>query len=104
MTWGIGTSNSVRVEEHSAGPLMRLLLGLGTCPLTVELVIAQVIAKNVETLVELRKRALSKAQQYHLELMSRMQVVAALESRLNRQEDPVEMRCLKQELDALKVK
>ena len=40
MTRGIGASQSVRVEEHSAGPLMRLLLGLGTCPLTVDSVIA----------------------------------------------------------------
>ena len=104
VTWGIGTSQSVRVEEHGTGPLMRLLLGPGACPLTVESVIAQVIAKNVETLVEVRKRALSKAQQYHLKLMSRMRAVAALESRLNRQEDPAEIRCLKQELDALKAK
>ena len=104
VTRGIGASNSVRVEEHGTGPLMRLLLGPGTCPLTVESVIAQVIAENVETLVELRKRALSKAQQYHLELMSCMWAVAAMESRLNCQEDPVEIRCLKQELDALKKK
>ena len=104
VTQGIGASNSVRVEEDGTGPLMRLLLGPGTCPLTMESVIAQVITENVETLVELRKHTLSKVQQYHLELMSRMWVVAALESRLNRQEDPVEIRCLKQELDALKVK
>ena len=104
VTQGVGASNSVRVEEHGTGPLMRLLLGPGTCPLTVESVIARVIAENVETLVELRKRALSKAQQYHLELMSRMRVVAALESHLNHQEDPMEIRHLKQELDALKKK
>ena len=104
VTRGIGASNSVRVEEHGTGPLMRLLLGPGTCPLTVESVIAWVIAENVETLVELRKRALSKVQQYHLKLMSRMRAVAALESCLNRQEDPMEIRCLKQELDALKAK
>ena len=104
MTRGIGASNSVRVEEHSAGLLMRLLLGPGTCPLTVESVIAQVIAENVETLVEVRRCTLSKVQQYHLELMSRLQVVAALESHLNHQEDPAEIRHLKQELVALKVK
>ena len=104
VTRGIGTSQSVRVEEHSAGPLMWLLLGPGTCPLTVESVIARVIAENVETLVEVRRRALLKAQQYHLKLMSRLQVVAALESHLNHQEDPSEIRRLKQELDALKVK
>ena len=104
VTRGIGASNSVRVEEHGTGPLMQLLLGPGSCPLTVESVIARVIAENVETLVELRKRALSKAQQYHLELMSRMWVVAALESHLNHQEDPTEIRHLKQELDALKKK
>ena len=69
-----------------------------------ESVIARVIAENVETLVELRKCALSKVQQYHLELMSCMRVVAGMESRLNCQEDPVEIRCLKQELDALKKK
>ena len=62
MTQGVGASNSVRVEEHGTGPLMQLLLGPGTCPLTVESVIARVIAENVETLVKLRKRALSKAQ------------------------------------------
>ena len=83
---------------------MQLLLGLGTCPLTVESVIARVIAENVENLVELRRCALLKAQQYHLKLMTRMRVVAALESRLNHQEDPTEIRCLKQELDTLKVK
>ena len=104
MTRGISASNSVRVEEHGTGPLMRLLLGPGTCPLTVESVIARVITENVETLVELRKHTLSKVQQYHLELMSRMWVVAALESHLNCQEDPAEIRCLKQELDALKKK
>ena len=60
--------------------------------------------ENVETLVELRKHALSKAQQYHLKLMSRMRVVATLESHLNHQEDPVEIRHLKQELNALKKK
>ena len=104
MTQGLGASNSVRVEEHGTGPLMRLLLGPGTCPLTMESVIAQVITENVETLVELRKHALSKAQQYHLELMTHMRVVAAMESCLNHQEDPVEIRHLKQELDTLKKK
>ena len=104
VTQGIGASNSVRGEEHSAGPLMRLLLGLGTCPLTMELVIARVIAENVKTLVQVRRRALSKAQQYHLELMSRLRAVAALESRLNREQDPAEQRHLGQELDTLKVK
>ena len=104
MTQGIGTSNSVRVEEHSAGPLMQLLLGPGTCPLTVELVIARVIAENVETLVEVRRCTLSKVQQYHLELMSHLWVVAALESCLNCEQDPAEQRCLGQELDALKAK
>ena len=104
VTRGIGASNSVRVEEHGTGPLMRLLLGPGTCPLTVESVIARVITENVETLVELRKHALSKAQQYHIQLMSCMRAVATLESRLNRQEDPMEIRRLEQELDALKKK
>ena len=104
VTRGIGASNLVRVEEHGTGPLMRLLLGPGTCPLTMESVIARVIAENVETLVELRKCTLSKAQQYHLELMTRMRVVAAMESHLNCQEDPTEIRHLKQELNALKVK
>ena len=104
VTQGIGASNSVRVEEHGTGPLMQLLLGPGTCPLTVESVIARVIAENVETLVELRKHALSKAQQYHIELMSCMKVVAAMESRLSHQEDPAEIRRLQKELDALKKK
>ena len=104
VTRGLGTSNSVRVEEHGTGPLMRLLLGPGTCPLTMESVIARVITENVETLVELRRRALSKVQQYHLKLMSRMWAVAAMESRLNRQEDPAEIRCLQKELNALKKK
>ena len=104
MTRGVGTSNSVRVEEHSTGPLMQLLLGLGTCPLTVESVIAQVIAENVETLVKLRKRALSKVQQYHIELMSHMKAVAAMESRISHQEDPTEIRRLQKELDSLKKK
>ena len=83
VTRGIGASQLVRVEEHGTGPLMQLLLGPGTCPLTVESVIAWVIAENVETLVEVRKCDLSKAQQYHLKLMSHMQAVAALESCLN---------------------
>ena len=104
VTRGASTSNSVRVEEHGTGPLMQLLLGPGTCPLTVESVIARVIAENVETLVELRKRALSKAQQYHIELMSRMKVVATMESRLSHQEDPAEIRHLQKELDSLKKK
>ena len=104
VTRGVSASQSVRVEEHGTGPLMQLLLGPGTCPLTVESVIAQVIAENVETLVKLRKRTLSKVQQYHLELMARMWVVAAMESCLNCQEDPTEIRCLKQELNTLKKK
>ena len=79
-------------------------MGLGTCPLTVESVITRVIAENVETLVEVRRHTLSKAEQYHLELMFRLQAVAALESHLNCQEDPTEIRHLKQELAALKVK
>ena len=65
VTRGFAASTSVRVEDHGTGPLMQLLLGPGTCPLTVESVIARVIAENVETLFELRNRALSKAQQYH---------------------------------------
>ena len=83
---------------------MQLLLGPGICPLTVESVIARVIAENVETLVEVRKRTLSKAQQYHIELMSRMKAVAAMESRLSHQEDPTEIRHLQKELDSLKKK
>ena len=104
VTRGVATSNSVRVEEHGTGPLMQLLLGPGTCPLTVELVIARVIAENVETLVELRKRALSKVQQYHIELMSHMKVVAAMESCISHQEDPAEIRHLQKELNSLKKK
>ena len=104
VTQGIGTSNSVREGDHSGGPLMQLLLGPGTCPLTVEAVVTRVITKNVETLHEVRRRALSKAQQYHLELMSHLWAVAALASRLNCEQDPAEQRRLGQELDALKVK
>ena len=104
VTRGIGASQSVREDEHSAGPLLRLLLGPGTCPLTVEVVIAWVIAENVETLHEVRRHTLSKAQQYHLELMSLLQAVAALESHRNREQDPAERRRMKQELDALRVK
>ena len=102
VTRGAAASNSVRVEDHGTGPLMQLLLGPGTCPLTMESVIAWVIAENVETLVELRKCALSKAQQYHIELMSRMKAVAAMESCISHQEDPVEIRCLQKELNSLK--
>ena len=69
-----------------------------------ESVIARVITENVETLVEVRRCALSKAQQYHLELMSHFRVVAALESCLNHEQDPAEQRRLGQELDILKVK
>ena len=47
VTWGKGASQSVREDEHSAGPLLQLLLGPGTSPLTEEAVIAQVIAENV---------------------------------------------------------
>ena len=104
VTRGIGTSQSVREGEHSAGPLLWLLLQLGTCPLTMEAVIAHVIAENVETLHEVRWRTLSKVQQYHLKLMSLLQVVAALESCLNHEQDPTEHRRMKQELDTLKVK
>ena len=102
VTRGAATSNSVRVEDHGTAPLMQLLLGPGTCPLTVESVIARVITENVETLVELRKHALSKAQQYHIELMSRMKVVAAMESHISHQEDPAEIRRLQKELTSLK--
>ena len=104
VTQGVGTSQSVRVAEYSAGPLMRLLLRPGTCPLTVESVITRVITENVETLHEVRRRALSKVQQYHLELMSCLQAVAALESHLNCEQDPAECRHMMQELDVLKVK
>ena len=104
VTRGFGASNSVRAEEHGTGPLMQLLLKPGTCPLTVESVIAWVIAENVEILVELRKRTLSKAQQYHIELLSCMKVVAAMESHLSHQEDPAEIRHLQKELNSLKKK
>ena len=104
VTQGIGTSQSVREDEHSAGPLLQLLLGPGTCPLTVEAVIARVIAENVETLHEMRRHALPKAQQYHIELMSLLQAVAALESCHNHEQDPAEHKCMKKELDALRVK
>ena len=104
MTRGIGTSQSVREDEHSAGPLLQLLLGPGISPLTVEAVIAWVIAENVETLHEMRRRALRKAQQAHIELMSLLQVVAALESSHNRKQDPAECKRMKKELDALRVK
>ena len=77
VTRGIGTSQSVREDEHSAGPLLQLLLGPGTCPLTMEVVIAWVIAENVETLHEMRRHTLPKVQQAHIELMSHLQVVAA---------------------------
>ena len=69
-----------------------------------EVVIARIIAENVETLHEVRQYTLSKAQQYHLELMSLLQAVAALESCHNHEQDPAERRCMKQELDALRVK
>ena len=104
VTRGISASQSVREGDHSAGPLMQLLLGLGTCPLTMEVVVARVITENMETLHEVRRRALSKAQQYHLEFMSHLQAVAALESHLNREQDPAEHRCMRQELNVLKVK
>ena len=104
VTRGIGASQSVREDEHSARPLLWLLLGPGTCPLTVEAVIAQVIAENVETLHEMRRHALSKVQQYHLELMSLLQAVAALESHCSHEQDPAECKRMKQELDALRVK
>ena len=104
VTQGVGTSQSVREDEHSAGPLLRLLLGPGTCPLTVEAVVARVIAENVETLHEVRRRTLSKVQQYHLELLSLLQAVATLEICHNCEQDPAEHRRMKQELDALKVK
>ena len=72
--------------------------------MTMEAVIARVIAENVETLIELRKHALSKVQQYHIELMSHMKAVAAMESHISRQEDPVEIRHLQKELNSLKKK
>ena len=104
VTQGKGTSQSVREDEHSAGPLLQLLLGLGTSPLTEEAVIARVIAENVETLHEMRQRALPKVQQAHIELMSLLQAVAALESRCNCEQDPAECKRMKKELDALRVK
>ena len=41
---------------------------------------------------------------YHIELMSHMKAVAAMESRLSHQEDPVEIRHLQKELNSLKKK
>ena len=104
VTQGKGTSQSVRKDEHSAGPLLHLLLGPGTSPLTEEVVIARVIAENVETLLEMRRRTLPKVQQAHIELMSLLQVVAALESHRNCEQDPAERKRMKKELDALRVK
>ena len=104
VTRGIGTSQSVRQDEHSAGPLLQLLLGPGTSPLTEEAVIALVIVENVETLHEMRRRTLSKAQQSHIELMSHLQAVAALESRRNHEQDHSKCKSMKKELDALRVK
>ena len=104
VTQGIGASQLVREDEHSAGPLLQLLLGPGTSPLTVEAVIARVIAENMETLHEMRRCALPKAQQYHIELMSLLQVVAALESCRNCKQDPAEHKHMKKELDTLRVK
>ena len=68
------------------------------------MVIARVIAENVETLHEMRRHTLLKAQQYHIELMSLLQAVAALESCCNCEQDPAECKCMKKELDALRVK
>ena len=104
VTWGVGTSQSVREDEHSAGPLLQLLLGPETCPLTTEVVITQVIAENVETLHWIRRGTLPKAQQYHIELMSLLQSVAVLESHCNCEQDPAECKCMKRELDTLRVK
>ena len=66
--------------------------------------IARVIAENVETLHEMRWCALPKVQQAHIELMSLLQAVAALESRRNHEQDPAERKRMKKELDALRVK
>ena len=104
VTQGIGTSQSVREDEHSAGPLLQLLLGPGTSPLTEEAVIARVIAENMETLHEMRWHALLKVQQAHIELMSLLQAVAALESCRNHEQDLAERKCMKKELNALRVK
>ena len=104
VTRGVGTSQSVREDEHSAGPLLQLLLGLGTCPLIAEVVITQVIAENVETLHWIRQSTLPKVQQYHIELMSLLQAMAALESCRNHEQDPAERRHIKKELDTLRVK
>ena len=104
VTRGVGTSNSVRVERTRYWPPYATTPGAGHLSLDRGVGDSPVIAENVETLAELRRRALSKAQQYHIELMTRMRGVAALESCLNRQEDPAAVRRLQQELDALKVK
>ena len=104
VTRGKGASQLVREDEHSAGPLLQLLLRPGTSPLTEEAVIAWVFAENVETLHEMRRRTLPKVQQAHIELMSLLQAVAALESHHNREQDPAECKRMKKELDALRVK
>ena len=104
VTRGIGTSQLVREDEHSAGPLLQLLLGPGTSPLTTEVVITRVIAENVETLHWIRWCTLLKVQQAHIELMSLLQAVATLESRRNHEQDPAEHKCMKKELDTLRVK
>ena len=104
VTRGIGTSQSVREDEHSAGPLLQLLLGPGTSPMMEEVVIAWVIAENMETPHEMRQRALPKVQQAHIKLMSLLQVVAALESCHNCEQDPAERKHMKKELDTLRMK
>ena len=66
--------------------------------------VARVIAENMETLHEMRRHALLKVQQAHIELMSLLQAVAALESCHNCEQDTAERKRLKKELDALRVK
>ena len=46
VTQGIGASQSVREDEHSAGLLLQLLLGLGTSPLTTKAMIAGLLQRT----------------------------------------------------------
>ena len=62
-TRGPGASQSVHHDDHEVGPLLKMLLVPGTCPLTAEAVISRVIAENVDTLERLRQETLLKATQ-----------------------------------------
>ena len=101
VTRGPGTSQSVHHDEHEVGPLLKMLLVPGTCPLTAEAVMTRVIAENVDTLERLRQETLPKATQAQKDLNSCQRKVARLVKGHPHETDQAVRKRSKKELDTL---